>query len=113
MDTISEYWPQIWGVTIIIVGIYYILKQDIPAGWEGQPAAFHIRGKYAVIVGVIAILIGLTAALEIPKFLRVDACLDSGDKYDYEKDACVSARAVPANVDSKRIAAEPERLQLK
>jgi hypothetical protein len=81
-------WPQIWGIIAIGVGIYWIINRDVPVGIEGSPPSFHARGKWAVLLGIVAIIIGLIVALEIPKQIKIDKCLDNGGKYDYENNKC-------------------------
>ena len=82
-------WPQIWGIIAIGVGIYWIIKREVPIGIEGRPPSYHARGKWAVLLGISAIIIGLIVALEIPKQIKIDKCLDNGGRYDYENDKCV------------------------
>ena len=81
-------WSQIWGTGVIAVGIYWIIRSNVPVGIEGRPPAFHAKGKWAVLLGIVAIVIGSIVALELPKQLKIDACLDSGGRYDYEQNGC-------------------------
>lgn len=81
-------WSQVLGNGVIAVGIYWIIKKDIPVGIEGSPASFHAKGKWAVLLGVVAVVIGLVVALELPEQLKIDTCLDNGGRYDYEQNSC-------------------------
>lgn len=82
-------WNQVWGIGVIIVGIYWIIKMNIPVGIEGRPPKYFVRGKWAIVLSVLTILLGLFVALEIPKQIQVDRCLDSGGSFDYKKNECV------------------------
>lgn len=82
-------WNQIWGFGVVIVGIVWIFKKDIPIGIEGKTPSFYAKGKIAVALGVLTIILGLTVALEVPKQIKIDRCLDSGGTYDYKKSTCV------------------------
>ena len=80
---------QIWGSIVIIVGVVWILRKNVPAGIRGRPPSFYVKGKWAVFIGISAIILGLFFALDIPKQIEIDSCLDSGGSYDYEKEECV------------------------
>ena len=82
-------WNQIWGSGVIVVGIVWILKKNIPIGFELRPPSFYAKGKWAIILGILAIAFGLFIALEIPKQIKIDHCLDSGGSYNYETNECV------------------------
>jgi hypothetical protein len=81
-------WPQIWGIGAIGVGIYWIIRRNVPVGIEGYPSSFYVKGKGAIFMGVVAIIIGLIVAIDLPKQLWIDKCLDSGGRYDYESEVC-------------------------
>lgn len=81
-------WNQIWGFGVVIVGIVWILKKDIPVGIQGKAPSFYVKGKIAVALGILTIILGLTVALEVPKQIEIDRCLDSGGMYDYNKSKC-------------------------
>jgi hypothetical protein len=82
-------WNQIWGSAVIVVGIVWIFKKNIPIGFELRPPSFYAKGKWAIFLGILAIAFGLFIALEIPKQIKIDRCLDSGGKYNYETNECV------------------------
>ena len=84
-------WQQIWGIGVIGVGIYWIVRRNVPVGIEGYPSSFYVKGKGAILLGVVAILIGLILAIDLPKQIRIDNCLDSGGRFDYERDVCIDA----------------------
>jgi hypothetical protein len=82
-------WNQIWGIGVILVGIYWIINENIPVGIEGRPPEYFVRGKWKIILGILAILLGLFIALEIPKQIAIDRCLDSGGSFDYQTNQCI------------------------
>ena len=82
-------WQQIGGIGVICVGIYWIVRRNVPVGIEGYPSSFYVKGKGAVLLGIVAILVGLIVAMDVPKQWRIDRCLDSGGRYDYERDVCI------------------------
>jgi hypothetical protein len=82
-------WNQIWGFGIVIVGIVWILKKGIPVGIEGKSPSLYVKGKFAVALGILTIMLGLTVALEVPKQIQIDRCLDSGGTYDYDMSTCM------------------------
>ncbi len=81
-------WNQLWGALAMLVGVYWILKRKVPVGIEGRPPSFHVAGKWAVLLGIVAIVIGLVVALEIPRHVEIDRCLDGGGRFNYEKSLC-------------------------
>lgn len=99
-------WAQIWGMGAIVVGIYWILKSEVPVGIKGQPHSFYARGKWAVVLGVVAIIIGLVVSFELPKQVNIDKCLDNGGSYDYERDECIPDKGNKSSY--KRLRADPE-----
>lgn len=46
------------GMGVIAAGIYWIITRRVGIGIEGRPPAFFVRGNAAVLLGVIAVLIG-------------------------------------------------------
>jgi len=46
------------GVVFAIQGTIVCFVRSLPAGWDGPPPRFHLRGSPAVIVGVIIVLGG-------------------------------------------------------
>ena len=85
-------WNQFWGFGVIVVGIAWLIKRKVSIGIEGRPTPYYAKGKWAVILGVFAIALGLFVALEIPKQIKIDRCLDSGGRYDYKKDECINEK---------------------
>jgi hypothetical protein len=81
-------WQQIGGIGLIGVGIYWIIRRNEPVGIVGYPSSFYVKGKTAIFLGVVAIIIGLIVAMDLPKQLWIDKCLDSGGRYDYGRDVC-------------------------
>jgi len=92
----STGWRLIFGLALIAVGIVWILKCEIPVGIEGRPPSFHARGVWAITLGILAIVLGLVVAFDLPPRLRVDSCLDRGGSFNYKTNACDSSRSVPA-----------------
>ena len=82
-------WNQIWGSGVIVVGIVWILKKNIPIGFALRSPSFYAREKWAIFLGILAVAFGLFIALEIPKQIIIDRCLDSGGSYNYETNECV------------------------
>ena len=50
------------------------------------------RGRLVAVLVVAVLLAVLLLAPRVRRFLAVDACLDAGGRYDYERDICVGAR---------------------
>jgi hypothetical protein len=82
------------GICAIVIGIVWIIKRNVPIGMEARPPSFYAKGKWAVILGILAIILGLFVGLEIPKQIRIDRCLDSGGSYNYETDKCVRDNSI-------------------
>ena len=55
-------WNLIWGVGVILVGIYWVIKRSVPVGIDGRKPSFIAKGKWAVLLGVAAIILGLYVA---------------------------------------------------
>lgn len=64
-------WPVLWGGLLIGMGVYWIKKRSIGIGIEGRPAFFYIKGKGAIIWGILVIVAGVIILLkpEIISFL--------------------------------------------
>jgi len=58
-------WNQVWGFGLVAVGVYWFIRRHVPIGIEGRPPSFHVKGKWAVVLGIAAIILGLVVALEI------------------------------------------------
>jgi hypothetical protein len=86
-------WNQIWGMSAIVVGIICIVKRNVPIGFESRPPSFYAKGKWAILLGVLIIILGLFIGLEIPKQMKIDRCLDSGGRYDYKADKCIEGNS--------------------
>ena len=85
-------WNLIFGIGVILVGVYWIIKRSVPVGIEGRNPSFIAKGKWAVLLGSIAILLGLFVAIDIPKQLKIDKCLDNGGSFNYETNSCESSK---------------------
>ncbi len=81
-------WNVVWGVGAILVGVYWIIKRSVPVGIEGKEPSFFAKGKWAVLLGIFAISLGLFIATDAPKQLKVDECLDKGGSFNYETITC-------------------------
>ncbi|MGB4065079.1 MAG: hypothetical protein WBK19_14740 [Azonexus sp.] len=81
-------WPEVAGLILVVVGLHWVVKRNIPVGLEGRPPSFYLIGKWAVLAGLVAILAGLVLVFDLPKQIAVDKCLDAGGSYDYERGRC-------------------------
>ena len=81
-------WNLVWGVGVILVGVYWVIKRSVPVGIEGRDPSFIAKGKWAVLLGIIAIILGLFVAIDIPKQIKIDKCLDNGGSFNYETNSC-------------------------
>lgn len=86
-------WEQIWSGGLIAVGVYWIIKRNVAVGIEGRAPSFYVKGKGAVLLGIAAILVGSVVMFEVPKHLKIDKCLDSGGRYNYEKNSCEHSKS--------------------
>ncbi len=55
-------WNLIWGISVIAIGVYWAIKRSVPVGIEGRKPSYIAKGKYAVILGIAAIILGLYVA---------------------------------------------------
>jgi len=55
-------WNLIWGIGAILIGLYWVVKRSVPVGIEGRKPSYIAKGKYAVVLGITAIIIGLYVA---------------------------------------------------
>ncbi len=78
----------VWGVGAILMGIYWIIKRSVPVGIEGKEPSFIAKGKWAVLLGIFAIFLGLFVVIDAPKQQKVDECLDNGGSFNYETITC-------------------------
>ncbi len=61
-------WQQIWGGVAIAIGILWIARKIVPISFEGQEPFTHATGKFATILGLLAIILGVLVALEVISF---------------------------------------------
>lgn len=59
MDFLQKYWDQFFGAILIIVGVIWIAKKEIPIGIEGRKPSFQLKGDIAILLGVIVCSFGL------------------------------------------------------
>ncbi len=57
--SISDVWSLLWSMGLIIIGFCFIFKKEVDVGFEGQNPIFRIKGAYAIIVGLIIVIIGI------------------------------------------------------
>ncbi len=73
MDFILSYFNQIWGIGVALWGVYVIYKRDISVGAIGMngrtETLFRIKGLFAVIIGLVVIIFGLSIAIYLPNFI--------------------------------------------
>lgn len=55
------------GIVLAAVGVYWFLQGRIPYGIEGREPSGYLIGTPARVVSVVAILLGLSAAIAAPK----------------------------------------------
>lgn len=87
-------WRLIFGLVLMAVGVVWIFKREVPIGIEGEPPSFHARGVWAISLGILAIVLGLIVAFDVPQYLRVDSCLDSGGSFIHDKNVCDHSTAL-------------------
>jgi len=51
-------WRHFRGLAVMAVGVYWIVKRDVPIGIEGRPPSFHAKGRWAVVLGTAVIIVG-------------------------------------------------------
>lgn len=49
------------GVLQLIFSVLILRRREVPVGWEAREPAFHIRGWWALLLGVVSL--GLAAML--------------------------------------------------
>ncbi|MEZ0233238.1 MAG: hypothetical protein ACAH12_10395 [Methylophilaceae bacterium] len=81
-------WPQIWGFGLAFVGLVFLLRRKIDVGIQGRPTSYVVTGKWAIILSLLTIVLGLFVGFQVPKQLKIDSCLDNGGKYNYQKSLC-------------------------
>jgi hypothetical protein len=85
----KAHWHQIWGTAVACFGVYFAYRRDIPVSFNNGRVLFHVKGKKAILLGLVISLLGIVVALNIPKFFKIDRCLDNGGRFDYEKSQCI------------------------
>lgn len=63
MIHLDNVWPYVWSLGLIIIGIYIITKRKIEVGILGRPPVFYLKGRSAIIIGLLAVLVGLFVLL--------------------------------------------------
>lgn len=85
----KAHWHQIWGLCILIFGVYFAFRKDIPVRIKGGETLFHLKGNRASLVGILIALLGIAVAVNLTQMVKVDKCLNNGGRFDYEKETCI------------------------
>lgn len=60
------------------------------------------KGFRNIWIGLILLfVIGLIATPKVKRFFKIDSCLDSGGRWNYDTEMCEYADTVNINTDSK------------
>ena len=77
ITAIAAYWlfgpaalVRVLALGLVVTGVHSIYVREVPMGWEGRPASFHLRGPTALVVGFVAVVAGIVAIV----FASATAC---------------------------------------
>lgn len=59
LDLLQKYWDQIFGIGLVVVGLAWIVKKSVPVGIEGRKPSFTLKGRSALLLGIIVLIVGL------------------------------------------------------
>ena len=57
---------RVVSIGLVLFGVHSLFRREVPAGWEGRPPSFHLRGPAAMLLGVVAALAGVTMFVFAP-----------------------------------------------
>ncbi len=63
-SVLDHLWPRIAGVGVIIVAFIWFSRRHVDIGIEGEPPAFALKGRAAIIVAILAAILGLIVILK-------------------------------------------------
>ncbi len=58
-------WIRISGLVVSAIALYWLRVRNIPVAWEGEAPLYYIRGRAAVIVACVTLLVGLLLFLGV------------------------------------------------
>jgi hypothetical protein len=58
-------WLRITGLVMIIVGLNWLRSSSIPVAWEGDQPSYYFRGRVAVVIASVTIVLGLLLLLGV------------------------------------------------
>ena len=87
MEWIDKYWFELWGVFLILCGVYACVKRKVGIGFEFEKPKSYIHGKVAVLTGVIVIIFGIWI-LTNSSDLKMNQCIEKGLVYSQVSGQC-------------------------
>ena len=87
MEWIDRYWFELWGIFLMFLGTYVFIKRKVGVGYEFEKPKSYVRGKAAVLIGVIILIIGIWILANSTE-LRTNQCLEKGLEYSHESGQC-------------------------
>ena len=55
--------PSVFGVVLIVVGLYWSIRQEVLIGIEGKQPLFIVKGLSAIVLGLIVAVLGILVIL--------------------------------------------------
>ena len=77
---------KVVGISFIVGGVIWAVRRNIPYGWSDMPPQGHIGGRWALLLGLVSIALGIAALV----YAQAVACIFWNDK-----SACLAQFHVP------------------
>ncbi len=84
-------WQQVRGVGAVLMFPFWMARRLAPFDFRSFLLSRRTTRNGAVLICLLALSAGYLIALDIPRQVEIDQCLDHGGAYNYQTGDCLFA----------------------